>query len=294
MSTSGITQESTTVWNPSRITLLACTLGVIIALYFGVFRGLIHQWSTDSNFSHGFIVPIFCGIVAWLKRKELAELPLAPSNFGLAPIAMAMVLLTIGNFGAELFTARVSFVFLVGGLVIFLLGWRHFRALLFVLLCLFLMIPIPAIIFNQITLPLQTLAASVAASVLELIGTPVLREGNVIQLASMPLEVAEACSGIRSLLSLGTLAIVFGYFLEPVVWKRVVLAASAVPIAVGANAIRIVGTGLAVQYWDAEKALGFFHEFSGWLIFLFAFGALMVLHKLIQTRAQMAEPKESK
>ena len=148
----------------------------------------------------------------------------------------------------------------------------------------FLMVPIPAIIFNQITLPLQSLAAQLAASMLELLGTPVLRQGNVIQLASVPLEVAEACSGIRSLLSLGTLAIIFGYISEPVGWKRVVLAVASIPIAVGANAIRIVGTGLAVQFWDVEKALGFFHEFSGWLIFLFAFGVLIILQRSLQGR----------
>ncbi len=275
--------DATTGSSKVRFVVLICTVGVIAALYFEIFKGLLHQWSTDSNFSHGLIIPFFCGWVVWLKRKELAVIPIKPSSFGLVPIILAITLLTIGNFGAELFTARISIVFLVAGLVIFLLGWRHFRSLLFVICCMFLMIPIPAIIFNQITLPLQALAARFAASILELLGTPVLREGNIIQLASMPLEVAEACSGIRSLLSLGTLAIIFGYLFEPAVWKRVLLAFASIPIAVGANAIRIVGTGLAVQFWDPDKALGFFHEFSGWLIFLFAFGVLMMLQKALQT-----------
>lgn len=275
--------EATTGSSKVPFVVLICTAGVILALYFEIFKGLFHQWSTDSNFSHGLIIPFFCGWVVWLKRKELAAIPIKPSGFGLVPIVLAITLLTIGNFGAELFTARISIVFLVAGLVIFLLGWRHFRSLLFPICCMFLMIPIPAIIFNQITLPLQALAARFAASILELLGTPVLREGNIIQLASMPLEVAEACSGIRSLLSLGTLAIIFGYLFEPVVWKRVLLAFASIPIAVGANAIRIVGTGLAVQFWDPDKALGFFHEFSGWLIFLFAFGVLMMLQKALQT-----------
>ncbi len=283
MSILSVRPESTTSASKARLVVLTCTVGVIVALYFEIFKGLLHQWSTDSNFSHGLIVPFFCGWVVWQKRKELATIPITPSSFGLVPIILAITLLTIGNFGAELFTARISIVFLVAGLVIFLLGWRHFRSLLFVICCMFLMIPIPAIIFNQITLPLQALAARFAASILELLGTPVLREGNIIQLASMPLEVAEACSGIRSLLSLGTLAIIFGYLSEPSVWKRIVMAVASIPIAVGANAIRIVGTGLAVQFWDPDKALGFFHEFSGWLIFLFSFGVLMMLQKVLQT-----------
>jgi exosortase len=289
MSSAPSVREPKTGRNTLQLTALVCLAGLVIALYFGVVRGLIQDWSEDANFSHGFVVPIFCGIMAWMKRRELAALPVRGSNLGLVPIFFAMILLTVGNFGAELFTARISLVFLIGGLIIFLPGWRHFRALSFSVLCLFLMIPIPAIIFNQITLPLQTFAAKLAASVLEAGGIPVLREGNVIQLASMPLEVAEACSGIRSLLSLGTLAIVYGYFLEHKNWKRVVLALASVPIAVAANALRIVGTGLAVQYWDPVKALGFFHEFSGWLVFLVAFAMLLLVQKLLHTR----QPKEA-
>lgn len=273
-------------WSSLKLAALVFVAGLVAALYYGVVRGLVHHWSIDSNFSHGFIVPIFCGVMIWLKRKELVALPVKPSNFGLVPLLFAMALLTMGNFGAELFTARVSIVFLLSGLVIFLLGWAHFRLLTFALLCLFLMVPIPAMIFNQITLPLQTLAAKIAASILELFGIPVLREGNVIVLASMPLEVAEACSGIRSLLSLGTLAVMYSYFLEPRNWKRVALALASIPIAVAANALRIVGTGIAVQYWDPEKALGFFHEFSGGIIFLVALAMLLLLQKLLHTKAE--------
>jgi exosortase len=133
-------------------------------------------------------------------------------------------------------------------------------------------------VFNQITFPLQILASELASFLLPIFGVPVLREGNVIQLPAMPLEVAEACSGIRSLMSLTTLAIVYGFFLETKTWPRVWLALSAIPIAVAANAFRIVGTGLMVQHWDPEKALGFFHEFSGWVIFIVSLGLLFAIH----------------
>ncbi len=153
------------------------------------------------------------------------------------------------------------------------------------------MIPIPAIIFNQITFPLQILASKVASGALPLCGVPVLREGNVIHLPAMPLEVAEACSGIRSLLSLATLAIIYGYLMETRQWVRVVLALASVPIAVAANSLRIVGTGLLVQYWDPEKAEGFFHTFSGWLIFVVSLVMLFLFHQFLRLgRGKEAQP----
>jgi exosortase len=172
---------------------------------------------------------------------------------------------------------------LTGGLIIYFAGWQLFRAVLFPWLFLFLMVPIPSIVFNQITLPLQFFASRVAADTLSFVGVPVLREGNVIVLPSMRLEVAEACSGIRSLMSLGTMAIIYGYLVEAKVWQQVTLAVLALPVAVAANALRIVGTGLTVQYWDPDKGQGFFHEFSGWLIFVVSLAMLFVLHRLLRS-----------
>jgi exosortase len=152
-------------------------------------------------------------------------------------------------------------------------------------LFLVLMIPVPAILFNQITFPLQIFASRIASTLLPLAGVPVLREGNVIRLPAMALEVAEACSGIRSLMSLVTLAVMYGYLLERRWLVRSLLAMAAVPIAVTANSLRIVGTGLLVQYWDPDKAEGFFHTFSGWMIFvvslLLLFAVRRILHWIV-------------
>src|SRR5215475_8400040 len=191
-------------------------------------------------------------------------------------------MLILGVLGAELFLSRFSLLLLATGLVIFFLGWEFFRALLFPLAFLILMIPIPTILFNQITFPLQILASKLAAWFLPLLGVPVLREGNIINLPAMPLEVADACSGIRSLMTLTTLAIMYGYLLETRVWLRVVLALASIPIAVAANGFRIFGTGLLVQYWDPDKAEGFFHEFSGWLIFVVSLLLLFGVHWCIK------------
>jgi exosortase len=247
-------------------------------LYYDILLKLINDWYTDPNFSHGFLVPLFSGYVVWSNKEKLAAMAPKPSILGVAGILFGLSGLIVGTLGSELFVARTSLLFLIAGYVVFFLGWNYFRAVLFPWLFLFLMVPIPAILFNQITFPLQILASQLASFLLPIFGVPVLREGNVIQLPAMPLEVAEACSGIRSLMSLTTLAIVYGFFLETKVWPRVWLALSAIPIAVAANAFRIVGTGLMVQHWDPEKALGFFHEFSGWVIFIVSLGLLFAVH----------------
>jgi exosortase len=259
-------------------------LGLLIAwLYLPVLVPLVRQWWIDPNFSHGFFVPVFAGYVAWQNRARLAGIPSAPSFWGLPVILLALVLLILGVFGAELFLSRVSLIVLIGGMLIFFQGWRTLRAVLFPLLFLILMIPIPAILLNQITFPLQILASKLAAWSLPLCGVPVLREGNIINLPAMPLEVAQACSGIRSLLSLATLAVMYGYLLEKSVLVRVVLALASVPVAVAANGFRIFGTGLLVQYWDPEKAEGFFHQFSGWLIFVVSLLLLFGVHWCIKS-----------
>jgi exosortase len=261
---------------------LLVVIALLAFLYHDIVARLVHDWWIDPNFSHGFIVPLFAVFVIWQQRKQLAALPLAPSWWGLLIVAGALALLVAGVLGVELFLSRTSLVFLLAGLTIYGLGWHWFRALLFPWFCLLLMIPIPAIIFNQITFPLQLLASKLASALLPLAGVPTLRQGNVINLPAMPLEVAEACSGIRSLVSLTTLAVIYGYFdLEESVLCRVLLALAAIPIAVAVNALRIVGTGILVQYWDPDRALGFFHEFSGWIMFMLSIALLFATSKLI-------------
>ncbi|HEX9596980.1 MAG TPA: exosortase A, partial [Anaerolineales bacterium] len=265
----------TWIW---QVALLVVTIGV---LYFNILGRLVNQWANDDNYSHGFFVPVFAAFVIWSRREKLREIPLQPSWLGLPVVLGSLLMLTVGILGAELFLSRSSLVFLLAGIILYQIGWGFFRALFFPWACLFLMIPIPAIIFNQIAFPLQLLASQSASNMLELLGVPSLREGNVIRLPYMTLEVVEACSGIRSLVSLGTLAIIYGYFLESRVWRRVVLAVAAVPIAVAANALRVMGTGLLGHYWDPDKALGFFHTFSGWVIFVLSVVLLFGVHGLM-------------
>lgn len=259
---------------------------LVAFLYAGILRSLVAQWWNDPNFSHGFFVPLFSVFVVWQDRKRLLGVAARPSWAGLVVVAGALCVLIVGVLGAELFLSRFSLVLLLTGMVIHFLGWAHLRMLFFPLAFLLLMIPLPAIIFNQIAFPLQLFASQVATGLLELLGVPALREGNVIQLPVMSLEVVEACSGIRSLVSLGTLAIIYGYFMEPSVVRRVILALAAIPIAVAANAGRVVGTGLLGSYWDPDKATGFFHTFSGWVIFVLSLTMLFGLHGLMRMWAR--------
>jgi exosortase len=257
-------------------------LGILASwLYFSIFAGMVHQWAEDPNFSHGFAVLPFALLVIWRDRLRFRDLLDKPSSWGLLMVGFAMCMFVAGSLGTELFVSRLSMLPLIAGLVVLSRGWSHLRAALFPIAILVLMIPIPAIVFNPLTLPLQMLASKLAAATLPIFGVPVLREGNIINLPVMSLEVARACSGIRSLYSLITLATIYGYLVKSAMWIRIVLIAAAVPIAVAANSLRIVGTGLLVQYWDPSKAVGFFHEFSGELLFLISLLMLMLLHRAL-------------
>ena len=252
---------------------------LLLWLYFPTLFHLVAQWWQDPNFSHGFFVPLFAGFVIWQERARLARVKVKPSWYGVAILAFGLCVLVLGQMGAEIFLSRFSLLIVLAGLIVLFLGWNFFRAVLFPWAFLVLMIPIPAIVFNQITFPLQLLASKVASTMLPWLGVPVLREGNVIVLPAMSLEVADACSGIRSLMSLATLAVIYGYLMERKTSVRVLLAVASLPIAVAANSLRVVGTGLLVQYWDPDKAQGFFHEFQGWLMFVASLVMLYLLHR---------------
>lgn len=267
---------------------LVAGLVVLVAfLYYSILGFLVQDWWTDPNFSHGFFVPAFSIFVIWQRRKVLASIPVDPSWSGLGIIVLALLVYLLGVIGAELFLSRSSFILLLAGLVIYFLGWGYFRALMFPWAFLFLMVPLPTLVLSEVTFPLQFFASKLASSLLALVGVPVLREGNIIQLPTMSLEVVEACSGIRSLVSLVTLAVIYGYLMESGRAFRVILALAAVPIAIAANSLRVMGTGLLGLYWGPEKAEGFFHTFSGWVIFILALGMLFALHRVLRMLQQL-------
>jgi exosortase len=268
--------------SPARWVPLAIIVLLLGILYYKVFAKLVFDWYDLPDYSHGFLVPFFSLFLIWDNRVKIRQTPIKPSWAGLPFVILGLLVLVLGIYGADLFLSRISFLILLSGLIWTFFGSTMLKTVSFPICVLLLAIPFPAIVFNQITFPLQLFASRVASTVLPWLGVPVLQEGNVINLPIMPLEVAEACSGIRSLMSLFTLSLFYGYFLERTTLPRVILTLASIPIAVAANAARIVGTGLCVQYWDPDKALGFFHEFSGWVIFVVSLTLLFLLHRLLR------------
>lgn len=260
---------------------LALLAGLAV-LYRDVIPALVQAWWTDDNYSHGFLIPPLAAYLAWERRYRFAAVQISGSVTGLVVVLGSLLVLATGVLGIELFLMRISLVGVVAGSVLFLYGWARFRVMGFPLLLLLLMIPLPAIIFNQIAFPLQLVASQFGETVIRAFAIPVLREGNVLVLPNITLEVAEACSGIRSLVTLLTLGIVFAYFVETRIWARSVIVASTVPVAIIANGLRVAGTGVAARYVGVAAAEGFLHEFSGWLVFVVAFSLILLLQRILQ------------
>jgi exosortase len=267
----------------------------LAALYWRVLEKLIYDWAHDENYSHGFLIVPLAAYFLWERRNRLAHATRRPNALGLIVIAGSLAVLVAGVLGAELFLTRISLLGVLVGTIVFLFGWTHLRIAAFPLAFLLLMIPLPAIVFNRIAFPLQLLASRVGESALRICTIPVLREGNVIVLANTSLEVAEACSGIRSLISLLTLGIVYGYFADKRPLVRLLLAVSTIPIAIAANGLRVAGTGVAAHFYGPAAAQGFFHTFSGWMVFLVAFGMMLLVLRGIQrvVRPSRSRPAES-
>jgi len=250
-------------------------------VYGGIMVSLGRQWANDDNYSHGFFVIPLAAFFAWERRDVLRRADRRPSAVGLLVIGASLLLLVAGRLGAELFLTRVSLIGVLAGTVAFVWGGAHVRILAFPLAFLLFMVPLPAIVFNQLTLPLQLVASSAGEWLIRACGIPILRDGNVLQLPGRSLEVVEACSGIRSIVSLLMLAVVVGYFTERRPVFRVLLALAAVPIAVFTNALRVAGTGVASEWISPAAAEGFFHTFSGIVIFGIALLALSGVQQLV-------------
>ena len=261
---------------------LALVVGGVLLAYWSVMTGLVSAWSTDDNYSHGFFIVPLAAYFAWERRFQFERAPVQPSLVGLAVVVLSLMMLVAGTLGAELFLSRVSLIGVVAGTVLFLGGWQRLRVLVFPLAFLLLMVPLPAIIFNQIAFPLQLMASHVGEYTVSSLEIPILREGNVLILANATLEVAEACSGIRSLVSLFTLGVVFGYFADNRLWVRSFIALSAIPVAILANGLRVASAGVAAHNYGTAGVEGLFHEFSGWVVFVVAFLMMFGLQRLLQ------------
>ncbi|HKO62542.1 MAG TPA: exosortase [Pyrinomonadaceae bacterium] len=322
--TSSVSNQHTTatsrvdLW---KIVALGCALTLAYAT---VLRKLGNDWWNDENYSHGLLIPFIVAYILWSQRERFARTLQSPSSVvGLAIVGLGLLALWAGTAGAELFIQRLSLVLVLVGVVLYFWGVRLLQLLVVPFFLLLLSIPIPSILFNKIAFPLQLFASRCAVWSMGLFDIPVLRQGNVIELMPLGaretkrLEVVEACSGIRSLMTLVTLAVVFAYFTHPRgdgsgdgpsgnrfaglisrvrtygFWRSSILVLSAIPIAIFTNALRVSGTGVLAHYYGTQVADGFFHSFSGWVIYIVAFVMLfavgVTLDRLKPHRAPTSE-----
>ena len=302
--------------------------GALIFAYATVLAKLGNDWWTDENYSHGLLIPFIIGFIIWSQRERLTRTTQRPTTlWGLLAVSAALMALWAGTAGSELYMQRTSLVLMLVGIVVYLWGFKLLRLMIVPLFLLLLAIPIPTIVFNKIAFPLQLFASRCAVWAMSVFDIPVLRQGNVIELMPLgaretkKLEVVEACSGIRSLMTLVTLAVVFAYFTHPrndsddgdqsgtsVIsriksasarlkkfgfWRSTIIVLSAVPIAIFTNALRVSGTGILARYYGTRVADGFFHSFSGWVIYVVAFLMLFGVGWLLD-RVQRSKPGRRK
>ncbi|MEW5948564.1 MAG: exosortase A [Thermodesulfobacteriota bacterium] len=263
---------------------LGLILGLFFLLYYPVITKLVSDWGIDDNYSHGYLIPFITGYMIWSIRKDLKKIEPTPGNLGLVLLVPGLCQLLVARVGSEFFLQRTSMILVLFGLSLFLMGKKFTRKVSFPIAYLFFMIPVPAIIWDKIAFPMKLFASYLAVKVIGLIGIPIFREGNILHLANTTLEVADACSGLRSLTSLLALSAALVFFTGHSTFKKWLLFLSAVPIAILTNIIRLTVTaGLASRYGEAI-AKGFLHEFSGWLIFLLGLAMLMGVNALLSQK----------
>ena len=282
---------------PLRLLPLGGLGAAFLLLYGRLLVGLAMTWTVDGNYSHGLLLLPVAAYLIWSRRLDFSATRRRPAAAGLVVIVGILILLLVATAGVEFFLMRLSAIGVAAGIILFLAGWPWLRLLRFPLGLSLLTIPLPPVLFYQVAFPLQLLATRFGVAALQLLGIPVLREGNLIALAHTTLEVTEACSGIRSLVSMFALAVLYGYFSDPRRAVRMVIAFSSIPIAIVANGLRITGTGIAAHYFGPAAASGFLHTFSGLMVFMTSLLMLVVMANLLRmgfsTAVSQPEPSLS-
>lgn len=259
-----------------RIVAIAAVLALALC-YASTIRGMVHQWWTDEDMGYAFLVPVVIGWIVWRERERWRKMPIEGSMWGFAVLALASSLQVASVLGAGLFAGSLAFVLSLVGVMLCLLGWAWLRALAFPLLLTLFMLPKLAVVYNQVTLPLQLLATRLAGGMLSAVGFMVVRDGNILNVAGHSIAVVEACDGIRYLLPLGFLALVFAYTSGARRWLLVAMLAAAIPIAIVANALRVAFSGLSPALTSGTP-----HALLGTFIFVLCLGLLAGIYRLFR------------
>jgi len=270
--------ESLKCYRPHLIPVLL----LLVGMYYRIVPDMVSVWYHDENYSHGFLVPIIAGYFLWQRWPDLRERAVKPDGMGLVLIIGGVFQLLAAWLGTEYFTMRSSLIVLLAGLVLFLFGREVLKGVALSLGYLIFMVPIPYIIYDLAAFPLKLFVTRVSVAFLKIVGVVVMREGNIIMFPTTTLEVADACSGIRSLISLLAIAVAYAFVVRTSNTRRWLIICSAVPIAVATNAVRVIITGVLAQWWGAKAAEGFFHEFAGMAVFLLAMVMLVAFGEMLR------------
>lgn len=258
-------------------------LAVLLAvLYYPIVVPLVGELYNDPNYSHGLLVPFISGYFLYTRIDEMKSIPVSPSNWGLVVILAGVCLMIVGFLGAEHFTVRVSMIVVLAGMVLYFLGTRVFRVAAFPIAFLFFAVPLPYIVYDMAAFPLKLMVSKYSVMFLKGVGIMVWREGNIITFPNIELEVADACSGIRSLMSLIALGTAFAYITQRSKLKMAIVIFSAIPVAIFANAVRVIMTGILARHWGAQAAEGFFHEFAGLAVFALAIAIVVAIGTILR------------
>ena len=264
-------------WSWLKISVI---IGLTALLYFTIIPDLASEWWTEPASSYGMLIPPIAVYVCYVRRRLILAIPSRPEVHGLALVALGCLVLLVGNLAAEFFLSRISFVLLLAGFVWTFWGWARFRALFFPFILLATMVPLPALVYNQISAPLQLLASTLATNLAQILGISTYQDGNIIHLANLSLGVAEACSGLQSLSAMVVASLLLGFLEDGSLLGRGLLLFVSIPLAIAVNILRVTGTAVLADY-TPDLAMGFYHLFSGWLVFLLGFALLWIMAKVL-------------
>ncbi len=270
---------------------LLAAAGLLVWIYLPVVASMVQNWWRDPNYSHGFLVPLVSGYLIWRQRQILARLVAGPNPWGLVVIALGLLVWLVGQQAHEFFLRRVSLIPVLWGLCLLRWGWPVARRTTFAFLYLLLMVPLPYMVYDAAAFPLRLVAARLAGEGIRLFGVPVLVEGNVLHLPSVILDVVDACSGIRSLISLMAAGVILAYLMLPNRWLKLVVVVLVPPVAVATNAARVMIAGLLAESFGVDTLEGTMHDTVGWLVFMVAFLVLAGLTALLR---RLSDPREAR
>ncbi len=259
----------------------------LVALYWPVLRDLVYDWVHIPDYSHGFLIPAISLYIAYERLNKNDIIPSPRHSTGLIVLVAGITMLILGRLAHEFFIMRFSLILVLVGVIDYLLGRGYTKTLFFPITYLFFMIPLPSILLQKVTFPLQLLVTELSAQSLKAIGIPLLKEGNIIYLSSTVLEVADACSGIRSLIALLAIGVIVAFYVHKNPVVRSVLIICCIPIAILANAIRVILSGVLANLYGPQVVEGFLHSFAGMVTFMVAMVLLAVVSfmlKLVEKR----------